>query len=398
MLLRSATSRIVRSAIAAEIKLLRPQDARLPSAQAIGDDFLLKGGAHDFDSLEFVALATAVAGQFNLYEAAVEDNLLRYREVQQWIDLLCEPSIREIGSLSFATSGTTGARKRVRHPCAWLRQETQAWASLLSSRQRIVVACPTHHIFGCIWGVLLADALALQAIDVDIADLHGALLRPGDLLVTVPTVWNFLAGSGFQFAHDVIGVSSTAPLDDCTALTVVQNGLTQLMQIYGSSETAGLAWRDAPNAPYRLLRHWERQHSGQAPGDAGTLVRACSDGQSRLFAAPDVLQWQDDRHFSVVRRHDHAVQIGGHNVSPDWVCDQLCEQPGVAAAAVRTFSVNGEIRLKAFIVLHDDSEAARHEIAFWTTRALPSHARPKALAFGAALPANAMGKAADWAL
>ena len=398
MLLRSAVSRMVRSSIAAELTRLRPQDANLPDAGKIGEDFLLKGGPHDFDSLEFVALATAIAGQFNLYEAAIEDNLLRYREVRQWIDLLCEPSVHAIDALSFSTSGTTGVGKRVRHPNAWLRQEAQAWAAQLGSRRRIVVLCPTHHIFGCIWGVLLADALSLPTIDVSVSDIHAGLIQSGDLVVTVPTVWNFFAGTGFRFAVDVIGISSTATLDSEVAETLSQNGLKQLMQIYGSSETAGLAWRDEANAPYRLLQHWSRQDRPAVSDEPEMLVRACPDGESRLFAAPDVLHWHDDRQFSVIRRHDHAVQIGGHNVSPDWVRDQLCEQPSVAHAAVRTFEANGETRLKAFIVLREDTESARHEIAFWTTHALPAHARPRALAFGTSLPTNAIGKLADWAV
>ncbi len=398
MLLRSAISRVVRSAIAAELRLLRPQDARLFDTKKIGEDFLLKGGPHDFDSLEFVALATAIAGQFNLYEAAIEDNLLRYREVRQWIDLLAEPPVRAIDAISFSTSGTTGVSKRVRHPNAWLRQEAHAWAAQLGSRRRIVVLCPAHHIFGFIWGVLLADVLALPTLDAAVEDINAGLLQSGDLVVTVPAVWNFFAGSGFRFAKDVIGVSSTARLEDDIADALARNGLQQLMQIYGSSETAGLAWRAESGAPYRLLRHWSRQ---DFPGESDApemLVRACPDGEMRLIAAPDVLRWHDSQQFSVVRRHDHSVQIGGHNVSPDWLREQLCEQPNVADAAVRTFETRGETRLKAFIVLREDTESARHEIAFWTTQALPAHARPRALAFGASLPTNSMGKLADWAL
>lgn len=396
MLLRGAISRVVRSAIAAEIKLLRPQDASLPDFGQIDEDFLLKGGPHDFDSLEFVSLATAIAGQFNVYEAAIEDNLLRYREVRQWIDLLCTPSVVAIDALSFSTSGTTGVRKRVRHPNAWLQQETQAWAALLGGRRRMVVMCPTHHIFGCIWGVLLADTLSLPVVDASVESIHAGLIESGDLIVTVPAIWNYFAGSGFRFANDVIGISSTAMLGDPVAEALEERGLTRLMQIYGSSETAGLAWRDTANAPYRLLTHWSRQEVHDAADEPEMLVRACPDGKSRLLAAPDVLQWHDDRQFSVVRRRDHAVQVGGHNVSPAWVRERLCEQRNVADAAVRTFDANGETRLKAFIVLREDTESARHEIAFWTTQALPAHSRPKALSFGSALPTNAMGKFTDW--
>lgn len=42
------------------------------------------------------------------------------------------------------------------------------------------------------------------------------------------------------------------------ALVRFQRGLPRLGQVYGSSETAGIAWRDAPDAPYALIAHWTR--------------------------------------------------------------------------------------------------------------------------------------------
>ena len=141
-----------------------------------------------------------------------------------------------------------------------------------------------------------------------------------------------------------------------------------------------------------LLPLWRRTEL------AGQFARHCVDGEYRLFAWPDVLNWQSDTRFSVEPRHDGAVQIGGHNVSTAWVQARILKAENVAECAVRTFVADTEPRIKLFIVLRSDTEQVRHDVVFSLRRSLPQQAQPKQFAFGSTLPVNEQGKPADWPL
>ena len=397
MLDRPALARVIASLVAAELKSLRPGQNDSPSRTKLADDFAIKDGPLALDSLEFMALATTVASFFGFFDTGREDTLLRDRTLNTWVDRVAaslqqsEAAALE-SAVTFCTSGSTRTPQRVRHPAAWLAQEVDAWRTHLSTRKRVVVVCPVHHIYGYIWGVLVPQMMHLPVLDLDVESLHPSVLQPGDLLVTVPPVWTYLANSRFPFAADVYGISSTAPLPDATARAVATNGLARLLQIYGSTETAGVAWRDSPDAAYELLPFWRRTEL------AGQFARHCVDGEHRLFAWPDVLNWQSDTRFNVERRHDGAVQIGGHNVSTAWVQARILEAENVAECAVRTFVAGADTRIKVFIVLRSDTEQARHDVVFSLRQSLPQQVQPKHFTFGLALPVNEQGKPADWPL
>jgi long-chain acyl-CoA synthetase len=275
---------------------------------------------------------------------------------------------------------------------------------MLPDVKRVVVLCPVHHIYGFIWGALLPEQLQVPVVDLSLDAIAPGFLNSGDLVVATPPVWRLLAQSGYRFSAGITGVTSTAPMPAEVAYALTGNGLATLYQIYGSSETAGLAWRTAPEAAYTVADFWLKPDASETKVTEATeataadqLARACPDGEYRLFAVMDQLAWVDARSFHVTGRLDQAVQVAGHNVSLANVEAHIKTNPAVRDCAVRTFTVPGaEQRLKAFIVLTADTIEARHAFAFWLHETLPAHTRPRALSFGDALPVNAMGKRADW--
>jgi acyl-coenzyme A synthetase/AMP-(fatty) acid ligase len=115
--------------------------------------------------------------------------------------------------------------------------------------------------------------------------------------------------------------------------------------------------------------------------------------------APDKLEWLDERRYRVGARDDGAVQVGGINVFPNRVRSVLQEHPDIAAAAVRLMSPAEGRRLKAFIVpalAGTDIDALRNGLDAWVAKRLSGPERPRAYTFGRSLPADQMGKAAEW--
>jgi 4-coumarate--CoA ligase len=280
----------------------------------------------------------------------------------------------------------------------------------------VVVLAPTHHIYGFIWGVLLPLALGVPAIDADLQALPELL--PGDLLVAVPDQWAWLSNAQHTtdaWPQSVKGVTSTAPLhadihhqlrlEKATQAGVPKAALAQLLHIYGSAETAGLAWRDDPSRPYMLA-------PGRVRTAANTIALDQHKGLAEL-AVQDELDWVDAQRFHVVGRLDNCVQVGGHNVSPAWVGSQLANHPEVEHVAVRLCSSAKPQRLKAFVVMkqtHDecdrtydrecdkagDQQLRAREIEAWAADKLPWYAMPGSFTYGLALPRSSMGKLCDW--
>ncbi len=388
--------RVVADLLAAELAALRPgrqlQAPPWPAAFDLRRDL----GA---DSLELMGLASALETQLHLHGSADAPLLARTR-LADWLAAARAGLDADGSALTFRTSGSSGAPKPCTHPLALLWQEVEALARLLPGRRRIVSLVPAHHIYGFLFTVLLPRRLGIDTI-CDLRDhapaALAARLMPGDLVIGYPDVWRAVGQAAGPLAPDVVGVTSTAPCPPEVARAALATGLTRLVQIYGSSETAGVGWRDAPEGGYTLFPYWSREV--QADLQAEGLVRQWPDGTRRPAALQDRLVWQDDGRFQPDGRIDQAVQVGGVNVFPGYVADVLRLHPAVLDASVRRMRPDEGQRLKAFVVVKEGAaadaalQAALHA---WLRERLTAPECPAAYSFGPRLPRGASGKLADW--
>jgi len=354
---------------------------------------------HDLgaDSLELLGLGTALAEALHLRSGDVDARLLADPVLEAWV-AAARAGLDADGAhaMTFRTSGSAGTPKRCVHALATLWQETQVLAGLLPGRTRILSAVPAHHIYGFLFTALLPRALGIEAV-VDLRAASPAaclgLLRPGDLVVAHPGWWEALARLQPAFAPDIAGVSSTAPCPDALAGDLAAAGL-RLLQVYGSSETGGVGWREGGAAPFTLFPHW------QGADGVPELTRRLPDGAAARYPLQDRLEWVDARRFRPAGRIDDAVQVGGTNVFPGYVADVLCMHPAVAQASVRLMRPDEGRRLKAFIVPRaghgGDRAALAAALATWAGERLATPERPAAWTFGERLPRQASGKPADW--
>jgi 4-coumarate--CoA ligase (photoactive yellow protein activation family) len=352
------------------------------------------------DSLELLGMGTALAEALQLARADIDASLLARPRLDDWVraardGLRAAAAANEDAALTFRTSGSSGSPKRCTHALALLWQETLELARLLPERRRILSVVPSHHIYGFLFTVLLPRALG----GAEVLDLRAAApstllreARPGDLLVAHPGWWEQAARLQPRFPDDVMGTSSTAPCPDPLARELADAGL-RLLQVYGSSETAGVGWRVEAGAAFTLLPHWSRT------GEADQLARSLPEGGAAAYALQDRLEWEDECHFRPAGRIDAAVQVGGVNVFPSYVAEVLRMHPRVAEAAVRLMRPDEGARLKAFVVPADagaNEDALRAELLDWCAARLTTPERPAAISFGERLPRQASGKPADW--
>jgi len=389
-----AVQRVVSDLLAAELAQARPGRAAPALPWPRGLDFVRDLGA---DSLELLGMGTALAEALHLDRAEVDTGLLARPCLDDWV-AAAGAGLRAGGlPLTFRTSGSSGSPKRCTHALATLWQETAELARLLPGRRRILSLVPSHHIYGFLFTVLLPRALGIAEVLDRRSATPATVLReagPGDLIVAHPGWWEQAARLEPRFGEDVIGTSSTAPCPDPLARALADAGL-RLLQVYGSSETAGVGWRFEAGAGFTLLPYWSRTDGERE------LVRTLPDGATAPYELQDRLEWEDGRRFQPLGRIDGAVQVGGVNVFPSYVAEVLCMHPRVAEASVRLMRPDEGRRLKAFVVPAEGADpercdALREELLAWCAERLSTAERPAALSFGERLPRQASGKPADW--
>ena len=340
------------------------------------------------DSLMMLAAAGRVADFFGLRDVGYEDYLMVRRTLGEWVEIVEASLAVKHEQVTFRTSGTTGPGKSCAHPYAQLEREAVTLARVAGPPRRIVSFVAPHHIYGFLHTILSAAALNLPSHDLRATTPGSRLARlgEGDLVVATPFIWDLLAQEPGRFAPGVVGMTSTAPMPTELADRLADKGLARLVEIYGSSETSGLGWRDDPRGPYELLPWWRRE------GEA--LTRENGDP----VAAPDVVEWVGARHLRPVRRADGAVQVAGVNVFPARVAEAIRRAPGVGDCVVRRASGAADARLEAFVVVVEpaDREATLRDLARFCQRELSAPERPVRIEIGARLPLDAMGKPTAW--
>ncbi|MBQ5947698.1 AMP-binding protein [Massilia sp. ST3] len=403
--------RVVQDLLAGELAAMRPGRARLAPPWPDDADLVADLGA---DSLELSGLAAAMETMLQLRPGA-DEALLAHTRLADWLALAAAGLERDAGAVTFRSSGSSGTPKAIRHEAVLLWQEARHLATLFPATARIVTLVPSHHIYGFLFSVLLPHALGIGPGQVaDLRALSPAALAqglaPGDLVLGFPDAWRAFGAAGMRLPPGVSGVSSTAPCPPETAHAALACGLERLVQVYGSSETAGVGWRETPEGEYFLFPYWART------ADDAVLERRAPDGRRLCFPLQDRLAWADSVAseaadlapagalgqglFRPAGRIDHAVQVGGMNVFPAYVADVLRLHPQVLEASVRLMRQDEGHRLKAFVVPRDGASAdtgrLRAELHAWMGERLTAPECPAAYSFGPALPRQASGKLTDW--
>jgi long-chain acyl-CoA synthetase len=364
------------------------------------------------DSLERMTLSAAFSDAVPLRSADDADALYTDLRLGAWGELARRSWAAQPTTLRFRTSGSTGRPKTCMHRVIDLAQEVHALAEVIGPVRRIVSAVRCHHIYGFLFTLMLPQVPGLRLRNqsgepgastgpVPVLDLCGrpvasvlARLQPGDLVIGFPDWWRALGRSAHELPPGVIGITSTAPCPDEVCEPLMAAGLSRLLHIYGSSETAGIGWRDWPQAHYTLLPAWQA-----VPDAPDRITRHSWDSQHQTCALPDEVKWLGPRTLQPVARRDGAVQVGGINVHLGAVRQQIMAQGDVADAVLRLHDFGGQPRLKLFVVPSDAGMAPDTLVAAlqrFAQRHLAPPARPAHITVGPALPVNAAGKACDW--
>lgn len=379
--------RYVEDRIRAELGFIRPSLALPSGPWPLDLSFAEEVG---IDSLERLQLASALSSSLRL---DATEALNGQSTFGSWVTE-CRRVLRE-GSraIAFNGSGSTGRPRPVEYSYAVLEQEVESLSQLFQDATRVVGCVPSHHIYGFLLTVLLPLWREMPVVDVRThspASLPG-IVRSGDLIVAYPTIWDAVARCGLRWPDGVFGVSSGAPLSIDVAKLVLGDGLRRLVEIYGSTETGGIGWRDDLSKPFRLFSHWRKN-------TPDFIERRCS-GRAQQQELPDIVHWSSDELLTPLKRRDGGVQVGGVNVHVNVVRSCLIAHPDVADASVRLMGLSEGARLKAYVVPRSteaDLALLERELEIWMRERLSGPEQPRSYTFGSGIPTSDSGKPADW--
>jgi len=289
------------------------------------------------------------------------------------------------------TSGTTATPRRFEKTAQTLLGETCALHSTFGETPATFLATvPPQHLYGLLFGILLplrrgatiVDRPALFPEDVRaVLEAHAVTT-----LVSTPTHLRALAALPRAWPRELTVLTSSAPLPaELHGKLVREIGWT-VHDVFGSTETGGIATRSTPEARWRPL--------------AGVTVRAAEPDQhlelqsawSSVDSCEDRIAVAVDGTFEHLGRADDVVKVGGKRVSLSAVEAALRRIPGVTdAAALAVDDSHRGRRLVAFVSGLSSvtgAEQVRAELA----RELDAVLVPRRVVIVGALPREPNGK------
>lgn len=277
----------------------------------------------------------------------LDDGFIPGGASEQPVGLLEFRLIRAQQALTLYTSGSTGMPRPVEKSIGNIFAEAFALkAAMPWPCKPLVASVPPNHLYGLTFSILLPWVLGIPFVDECPLHAHEvaeqlAAVQAGTL-VTVPVHMRALLT---QPLHDALMrvVSSAGVLD----YKIVEQWHAmfgkEILEIYGSSETGVIAYRQQLSDPA-----WHALPELRLATSEEGLLNVASpfihDSEGTFFQTQDMVEMQDDRHFLLIGRADAIVKIAGKRISLLAVETAIKRCRGVVDAAVTAVPAQGHIR------------------------------------------------------
>jgi acyl-coenzyme A synthetase/AMP-(fatty) acid ligase len=303
------------------------------------------------------------------------------------------------------TSGSTGEPKLVKKSFENILEEIALLRKMLKvkSKDRFLALVPSFHIYGMLFSVLLPlYSGASIMLDVPFSPLaifeDGLLDQEISILVGNPTQYGAMSSFTEQFnkndfSHVRHILSSTMPLNPELSLLFSNYLDLNITEIYGSTETGGIAYRRFSESPY-----WTPFEYVRFKADENGLLSICSpavsqENQRSWYTPGDIIRKKEGRKFELLGRSNRIIKIAGNRVSAVNVENILKKHEDIAEVVIVGESdtrLRGE-SLVAYVVLKN-GEHALSAIKKYCAQQLPEFKVPKRFVPVRAIPKDPNGK------
>ena len=256
------------------------------------------------------------------------------------------------------TSGSTGEPKQIRKTLAQFETEVGVLESLWGhalGHATVVASAPHHHFYGLLFRLFwpLSAGRPFDSVScVDPDTLAERLLLLSDTaLVSSPALLSRLpelvALTSLQPAPRMI-FSSGGPLPACAAAEFHRQLGWAPTEVFGSTETGGIAWRRQEGSD-----SWTTMPGIQINSafDGALLLRSPYLLDASPWRMDDAVDLLPDGRFTLRGRLDRVVKIEEKRLSLPDMEARLCAHPWVAAAAAVALTEGRQI-IGAVVVLN----------------------------------------------
>ncbi len=260
-------------------------------------------------------------------------------------------------ALIMLTSGSSGAPKAVYKTFdqinAELKMLEEHWGTSL--KNTITIATVSHnHMYGLpfllLWPLTTGRAFFNQDL-IYLEQLHS--VRQFDItLISSPThLENVPETLDLQKSIRMV-FSAGAPLSDSAARSSREKMGAVVMEIFGSTETGAIAYRDQAVAAY-----WRTLNGISVQNSEGKLsVNSPAAVKDNWYVTDDLCEIYQDNQFSLLGRSDKIIKVGGKRISINTIELRLNDHPWVVK--VRVLQLNKhKNRMGAVIQLTSNGNA-----------------------------------------
>ncbi len=225
----------------------------------------------------------------------------------------------------FFTSGTSGNSIGVVKTSGELASEIQAHLCWMKNErfEQCLVTVPFFHIYGFLFGLSLPTALNLPIVTKEHFlpnEILALCAKKPTLCITNPVFIRAMLRLNEELTlPDTLFISSSGPLEPHEAQSFEAKYSTRLIQLFGSTETGGIAVRRGGNPV------WKPLFGVEVSSDEGVLAvtspfvsRSIFDKNfvslPSLFRTTDIIEMMPEG-FNIIGRAAELVKIGGKRLS-----------------------------------------------------------------------------------
>lgn len=254
-------------------------------------------------------------------------------------------SANEQSKILFFTSGSSGFPIGAFKSRDNLLLEVQSLKEVIVTREikRVVVTVPFVHIYGILAGLLLPMELGDIQLIVKEDFLPYELLEEAShantLVITTPVFIKALAKLPIEASlREALFISSTAPLSPDDVTQFQEKYSSQVMQLFGSTETGGIAYKIGAQTEWNALNgvtidKRDDKLSVTSPFISNYLLKEEIEVLNQPYITEDIVEIENNS-FTLIGRSNKLIKIAGKRISATQIEHILEEIPEIQKAIV----------------------------------------------------------------
>ena len=267
--------------------------------------------------------------------------------------------------LELFTSGSTGKAKSVSKKLCQLEAEIQQHEELWGSQSSdsVILSTVTHqHIYGLLFYLLrplcYGRTIVSETIQFPDSLIKSALQFDKITLISSPTHLNRLPeliDMSVLRPHISCIFSSGAPLSNNAALAIQKSIGQTPVEVYGSTETGGIAYRCQNSPTATLWQCFDKVNIAVNPQEQTLIVQSPFLADEQPFQTSDIVSCLNDKQFILQGRNDRIIKLEGKRINLNEVEYLLKQHDFVFEAVAIKLSRHREM-LAAAIVLTTEGQ------------------------------------------